>query len=179
MLDIEQLKRRVRQGESFEYLWFWGHQPERGALPTASCLSQWFDAGFSAEDVRYASAEHWMMAEKARLFGDAEMRARILAAPSPRDAKQLGGQVRGFDEARWIEHRVGIVVAGNLHKFRQHPALGEYLRTTGAKILVEASPTDRIWGIGLAKDAAGAQDPLRWRGLNLLGFALMAVREQL
>jgi hypothetical protein len=179
MLDLEQLKQRVRRGESFKYLHFWGQQPGPGGRTGPSCLSQWFEAGFSVDQVRYRTAEHWMMAEKARLFGDTEMLTRILEAATPGAAKGLGAKVRGFDEARWIQHRSSIVVAGNVHKFRQNPQLGEYLRSTSRKVLVEASPVDRIWGIGLAKDAEAAHDPLRWRGLNLLGFALMAVREQL
>lgn len=120
-----------------------------------------------------------MMAEKARLFGDDEMLQRILEAPSPGAAKKLGGMVRGFEEERWKARRFAIVVAGNEHKFSQNQPLAAFLDTTGAKVLVEASPRDRIWGIGLAKDAPEAQDPLRWRGLNLLGFALMEVRGRL
>lgn len=84
-----------------------------------------------------------------------------------------------MDEATWLRHRYGIVVEGNLAKFGQHPALGAFLRGTGDRILVEASPVDPVWGVGLAADAPGAQDPGRWRGLNLLGFALMDVRARL
>jgi ribA/ribD-fused uncharacterized protein len=87
--------------------------------------------------------------------------------------------VRNFDDARWQGRRFEIVVQGNLHKFGQHAPLAEFLRNTGSKVLVEASPMDRIWGIGLAQDAPEASDPLRWRGLNLLGFALMEVRQRL
>lgn len=178
-MDLEQLKTRVRHGERFKYLLFWGHQPEANGRVTASCLSQWFGARFQIEDCFYRTAEHWMMAEKARLFADEEMLEAILAARTPAQAKQLGQRVRGFEEQRWVQHRAAIVVRGNVAKFEQNPHLGAFLAATGSKILVEASPTDRIWGIGLAKDAEEAQDPLRWRGLNLLGFALMAARERL
>ncbi len=178
-MEVEDLKRRVRRGESLEYLLFWGHKSAPDAPPSASCLSQWHPSPFVVDAVRYPTAEHWMMAEKARLFRDAEMLARILQADSPGAAKKLGGMVRGFDERLWRARRFEVVVAGNVHKFGQNPHLRAFLHSTGSKVLVEASPVDRIWGIGLAKDATEAEDPLRWRGLNLLGFALMEVRERL
>src|SRR4029453_9653264 len=116
---------------------------------------------------------HYMMAEKARLFGDEATLKRILAASSPAAAKRLGREVRGFKEAAWAAARSGIVVAGNVAKFGQNPALADFPRTPGERGPVEATPADRIWGIGLAADHADAENPVRWRGLNLLGFALM------
>ena len=91
----------------------------------------------------------------------------------------MGREVRGFDDARWCEARFEIVVQGNLAKFSQHPALGDYLLSTRDQVLVEASPVDRIWGIGLAADDTKASRPEQWRGLNLLGYALMEVRDRL
>lgn len=120
-----------------------------------------------------------MMAAKARLCGDAETAGKILAAPHPGAAKALGRQVRGFDEQRWVQHRFEVVVAGNLAKFGQHRQLGDFLAGTGSRVLVEASPRDRVWGIGLAADDERARSPERWQGLNLLGFSLMEVRRQL
>ena len=87
--------------------------------------------------------------------------------------------MRGFDEQRWAEHRFEVVVAGNMAKFGQHPQLRDYLAGTGSRVLVEASPQDRVWGIGLAAGDERAGSPERWPGLNLLGFALMEVRRQL
>ena len=87
--------------------------------------------------------------------------------------------MRGFDDAVWQRERYGIVVEGSVHKFASDPALRAYLLCTGDRVLVEASPLDRIWGIGLAADDERALDPARWRGLNLLGFALMEARERL
>ena len=104
---------------------------------------------------------------------------RILAASNPAAAKRLGREVQGFDETAWAAARFAIVVAGNVAKFGQNPALAEFLRTTGERVLVEASPTDRVWGIGLAADHADAESPEQWRGLNLLGFALMETRRTL
>ncbi len=178
-MHLDELKNRFRRGERFHFTYFWGHGAGDEGHVTASCLSQWFPAAFVVEGVRYHTAEHWMMAEKARLFGDTELLEQILVAASPGAAKKLGGMVRNFEQSLWDSNRTAIVVAGNVHKFRQSPALGDFLRSTGTRVLVEASPLDRIWGIGLSAEAPEAQDPLRWRGLNLLGFALMEAREQL
>jgi ribA/ribD-fused uncharacterized protein len=120
-----------------------------------------------------------MMASKARLFGDSATFERILAASHPKQAKDLGRLIADFDEAVWLAHRFDLVVAGNHANFSQHPELAEFLLGTGQRVLVEASPVDRIWGIGLAADSTDAASPDRWRGLNLLGFALMMVRYSL
>ncbi|MEV6523663.1 NADAR family protein [Longispora sp. NPDC051575] len=162
-----------------KYLFFWGHRPQPDGSVGPGCLSQWWPAPFTVDGVRYGTAEHFMMAGKARLFGDTETAARILDAGGPGAVKALGRQVRGFDQATWEAHRLEIVVAGNVAKFGQHPALKTYLLGTRNRVLVEASPLDRIWGIGLAADDPRAADPTRWRGLNLLGVALMSARDQL
>ncbi|CAL9550452.1 NADAR family protein [Streptomyces sp. enrichment culture] len=175
----EALIKQVGRGERVKYLHFWGHRPRPDGRIGASCLSQWWPSPFTVDGVRYATAEHWMMAAKARLFGDAEAERRAVEAASPAQAKRVGRLVRGFDDAVWERERYGIVVAGSLHKFGQNPELGGFLLGTGRRVLVEASPVDRVWGIGLAADDERAQDPARWRGLNLLGFALMDAREEL
>ncbi len=144
-----------------------------------SCLSQWFEAPFELDGIRYPTAEHFMMAGKARLFADQQTCERIILAPTPDAAKKLGRQIRGFDEALWNAARFDIVVRGNMAKFSQNPALRGFLLATTDKVLVEASPVDAVWGIGLAADDPRAQDPSAWCGLNLLGFALMEVRQQL
>jgi len=143
------------------------------------CLDQFWPAPFVIAGVTYPSAEHWMMAEKARTFGDEDALQTVLAARTPQAAKSAGRAVRGFSEGRWMEVRYEIVVAGNLAKFSQHDDLRRYLLATGRRVLVEASPLDRVWGIGLAEDDQRATSPSRWKGLNLLGFALMDVRDQL
>ncbi|MFT3777631.1 MAG: NADAR family protein [Ottowia sp.] len=166
-------------GEEFSYLYFWGHRPRPDGAPSSSCFSQWYEAPFQLDGVSYSTAEHYMMAEKARLFGDSAALGRILAATSPGAAKTSGRQVIGFNDPTWNSHRFEIVVQGNFAKFNQNPRLAEFLRRTGDKVLVEASPVDSIWGIGLAADDPQASDPGSWQGLNLLGFALMIVRERL
>jgi ribA/ribD-fused uncharacterized protein len=97
----------------------------------------------------------------------------------PREAKALGRQVRGFDEQLWARRRFDLVVAGNVAKFGQDPALRDYLLGTGERVLVEASPCDRVWGIGMGAADDLVTSPEHWRGLNLLGFALMEARRQL
>lgn len=166
-------------GTRIKYLHFWGHTPRADGSLGASCLSQWWPSPFTADGVEYATAEHWMMAAKARLFGDAEAERAALAAGHPSEAKKAGRLVRGFDDAIWRRERFGIVVEGSVHKFASDPALRDYLAGTGDRVLVEASPVDRVWGIGLAADAPATQDPATWRGENLLGFALMEARRKL
>ncbi|WP_329258664.1 NADAR family protein [Streptomyces sp. NBC_01478] len=175
----EALIREVRTGARVKYLHFWGHRPRPDGRVGASCLSQWWPSPFTVDGVTYGTAEHWMMAGKARLFGDAEALARVLAAGHPSQAKKAGRLVRGFDEEIWTRERFGIVVEGSVHKFAADEELRAFLLGTGERVLVEASPVDRVWGIGLAADDAAAEDPERWRGPNLLGFALMAARERL
>lgn len=175
---VDQLLGVIRDGGQPKYLLFWGHQPAEGGVGKG-CLSQWWPAAFTVDGVSYPSAEHYMMAAKARLSGDAGAAEKILAAPHPGAAKALGRQVRGFDEQRWADHRFDVVVAGNMAKFGQHRQLRDFLASTGSRVLVEASPLDRVWGVGLAAGDERAGTPERWPGLNLLGFALMEVRHRL
>ena len=173
------LVRAVRAGARIKYLHFWGHAPRADGRVGASCLSQWWPSPFAVDGVTYATAEHWMMAGKARLFEDPEAERRVLDAGHPAEAKKAGRLVRGFDEAIWERERFRIVVEGSVHKFAAHADLREFLVNTGDRVLVEASPVDRVWGIGLAADDEAAADPERWRGPNLLGFALMEARGRL
>lgn len=162
-----------------KYLFFWGHQPTSDGSVTKTCFSQWFGAGFTIQDVYYPTAEHYMMAEKARLFADEAIRLQILTATHPKQAKDYGRKVRNFDPVLWEEQRLSIVIRGNLAKFQQNPRPQEFLLGTGDRLLVEASPVDKIWGIGLAADHPDAVFPERWPGLNLLGIALMEVRSKI
>jgi ribA/ribD-fused uncharacterized protein len=166
-------------GEPIDLLAFYGHRPDPDGSIGRGCLSQWWPAPFTLDGQTYPTAEHWMMCAKARLFDDAASEAEIMANPEPGAAKALGRLVRGFDDDRWHEVAYGIVVAGNLAKFGQHPELLEFLRRTGRRVLVEASPSDRVWGVGLGRDHPDVERPTRWLGTNLLGFALMEVRETL
>lgn len=179
MQTRDSLAARLAGGAAVEFLFFWGHTPKAPGAVDASCLSQWHPAPFAADGARYATAEHFMMAEKARLFGDAEALARVLATGDPAEAKRVGREVRGYDDARWSAARGEAVVRGNILKFSQNPSLLAFLLGTGERVLVEASPRDRVWGIGMGASNPAARDPSRWRGLNLLGFALMEARARL
>ncbi len=177
--DLSTLQDRVRAGWAPEFVFFWGHTSSDRTRVGKECLSQWYPAPFVVGKSTYPTAEHFMMVEKARLFGDEETARLAREAPHPGAAKQAGRQVKGFVESVWQERRFGIVVEANQAKFSQNPELREFLLATTARVLVEASPTDRIWGIGLAADDAHASNPHEWRGLNLLGFALMAARARI
>jgi len=177
--DLAKLISLVERKEKVKFLFFWGHQKSKSGELTAACFSQWWASPFVIDGVGYRTTEHWMMAQKALLFNDLETYQKIIAAKSPAEAKALGRQVRGFDEAAWNARRSEIVVRGNLEKFRQHPDLQAFLLQSQGRVLVEASPVDSIWGIGLAADDERAANPRQWLGLNLLGFALMEVRDLL
>ncbi|MET7996610.1 NADAR family protein [Amycolatopsis sp. NPDC005232] len=174
---FDELCRALDRGRRFKYLPFWGHRPEPGGRIGAGCLSQWWPAGFEVDGRLFATAEHYMMWRKARLFGDEGAAQRIRVAPHPGAAKALGREVRGFDAEVWNANRFDIVVEGNVAKFGQNAGLAEFLANTGERVLVEASPVDRVWGIGLAPDDQRVGEPRAWRGLNLLGFALMKARQ--
>ena len=162
-----------------EYLFFWGHRPSRDGSVIKSCLSQWWPANFEENGERFLTAEHYMMVGKARLFQDEEIAQRMFTKTSPKDAKMLGRQVKNFDPEIWDKHKYAIVCKGNWLKFSQNAELSDFLIKTGNKVLVEASPVDRIWGIGMAETDAEILYPQKWRGENLLGFALMEVRDEL
>ncbi|BCJ57013.1 NADAR family protein [Micromonospora endophytica] len=174
--SVADLTAVMRTGARVKFLLFWGHRPQRDGGIGAGCLSQWWPAPFTIDGRRFATAEHYMMWRKATLFDDHPTAAKILTTTHPHAAKTLGRQVTGFDQQTWEQHRYEIVVTASMAKFGQHPALRTYLLATGKRVLVEASPLDRIWGIGLAADHPHATNPTRWRGLNLLGFALMQTR---
>lgn len=142
-------------------------------------FGQWTDSPFEIDGHSWLCAEQYMMAEKARLFGDTTIHRKILESTSPRQHKKLGQQVSGFNEEQWAAERCDIVFRGNVAKFSQNEDLKSLLLETGDRQLVEASPLDRIWGIGFAADHPDAYAPDRWKGLNLLGKILEDVRAYL
>jgi ribA/ribD-fused uncharacterized protein len=154
--------------ETERFVLFWGGWP-----------SQWHKARFTIDGITYNCCEQYMMAEKANVFGDVEAVWKILAATNPRVQKAIGRSVRNFDAAVWESVCRGVVYTGNLARFSHNASDRRALLATGKKTIVEASPVDRIWGIGLAPDDPKAQDPAEWRGTNWLGTALMQVREAL
>ena len=169
---------QIEKGREFEYIYFWGHTPKQKGVADKSCLSQWFPAkfkdAFTGRD--YATAEHAMMYRKAMMFGDYECAEKILDSTCPREAKKLGRQVKGFIPHIWDNLKYLIVETNNIARFKQNPDLLKFLLSTGDKVLVEASPYDKIWGIGMGIEDARKSTPMEWRGENLLGFALMGAR---
>jgi ribA/ribD-fused uncharacterized protein len=142
-------------------------------------FSQWHPSPFEIDGTRYVTAEQYMMAEKARLFDDQTTLAEILATDSPREQKALGRRVANFDAERWNAVAREIVLKGNRAKYAANPDLKALLLGTAGTTLVEASPFDRIWGIGLSADDPAALDRSRWRGTNWLGEVLTRVRDEL
>lgn len=175
----EDLIAYIGNGDQANFLYFWGHQRNKDGSLGKGCLSQWYISPFKLGGQEYPTAEHYMMAEKARLFQDQTTLKKILMSRHPIDAKKLGRSVKGYDEKRWRQQRLEIVVTGNMAKFSQNDELGLFLIQTNSRILVEASPTDIVWGVGLEEKHPHIDKPEKWRGLNLLGFALMIVRSKL
>lgn len=178
---IDQPKFSVENIDTTErtYLFFWGHQPGKDESITKSCLSQWWPCKFTKDGITYASTEQWMMAEKARIFGDLETLKKILATENPKEIKSLGRTVSFFEQYTWNLRAFDIVKEGNFLKFTQNPELKKYLLSTNDYVLVEASPYDKIWGIGMSEKDSGIENPSNWKGENLLGFALMEVRDEI
>jgi len=175
---IEKIKEIVRRNPETPIIYFWGHTPNPRKI-TAACLSQWYDCNFEVEGVQYHTTEQYMMACKARLFGDEEVLNEIMNATHPHDYKKLGRKIRGFEQSLWDARKYDIVVEGNKAKFGQNPELMEFLLSTDVAILVEASPYDKIWGIGLDRETALEVSVEQWQGESLLGCALMDVRDWL
>ena len=176
---LEQLLAAEAKGKRLKFLPFWGHTAPSDGSIGPHVFSQWFGVAFEHDGVRYPTAEHFMMAEKARLFGDDEHLGMILEAGSPGQAKRFGRSVRGFSAEVWDAECVDIVRRGSVAKFGSSNELRDYLVGTGKRVLVEASPRDRIWGVGMGRDNPSIERPSAWRGRNLLGFALMQARAEL
>jgi ribA/ribD-fused uncharacterized protein len=162
-----------------DYLFFFGYQPVPGESVDASCMSQSAPFPVTFEGHLYPSAEHFMMAAKARLFGDLDIAVKILEQESASAVKVLGRQIRNFNPGVWDAHKYELIRQGNFLKFSQDLVLKDFLMSTGQLILAEANPDDRIWGIGLRAEDAEVKDCKSWKGANLLGFALMEVRDQI
>lgn len=177
--NLSWLRQKSARGEAIELCLFWGHQPAKDGRITESCLSQWWMTDFRSEDHVYCCMEQYMMASKAELFGDEEILKQILQCRDPKQIKAFGRRVREFEQTLWDKNKYSIVRNGNLYKFSQNQQLKDFLLSTGDCVLAEASPYDGIWGILCSADSPEAQDPLKWRGQNLLGFALMEVRDEL
>jgi ribA/ribD-fused uncharacterized protein len=142
-------------------------------------LSQWYPSNFTIDGIKYNTAEQFMMAEKARMFGDTDVLKSIMSAGRPKDQKTFGRKVKNFDKNKWDKVAKDIVYKGNMAKFKQNPKLEAILLKTKGTMLVEASPQDTIWGIGLDAKDPRAQIIEQWLGTNWLGEVLTQVRDDL
>lgn len=177
--DVKWLRNRVFNGEKFDYFFFWGFIPKCNGNIDLSCLSQMFATDFVVNDVLYNCTEQFFMSTKAHFFNDYETERKIMECNDPREMKRLGRQVKGFDDNKWKPVAYQTVILGNYQKFVQNEPIKKFLLATGDSVLVEASPYDTIWGIGIASTDEMSKDVNKWRGANLLGFALMTVRDML
>ena len=177
MYTIKEVQNLYKKGKPLEFIFFSGHQKTKNGNITKSCLSQWYQSPFEMNDVKYSCAEQYMMAEKARIFGDYDAFEKILKAYHPNQMKLIGKKVCNFNEEVWSQKKVSVVKIANMAKFSQNSKLKKYLLGTGSKILVKTNVYDSIWGIGLAKEDNDIINPLKWNGENLLGFILMDIRE--
>ena len=141
-------------------------------------LSNWYRSDFEKDGIRFSSMEQYMMYQKALCFRDEKVAAEILKTDDVGRIKELGRQVSNYDESIWNGMRQILVYEGLLAKFEQNEDLKAQLKSTGDAILAECAVKDRIWGIGLSMKDPDRLDVKKWHGTNLLGYALMIVRER-
>ena len=170
-MNVQNVINKFDNREKLEFCFFW---------KSNSYLSNWYPSEFVIDGVKYWCVEQYMMAKKAELFNDSNTYCYIMMSNSQKEIKALGRQIIGFSDDVWIPNRERIVFEGNYAKFTQNPMLKSFLMKQKDKILVEASPFDKIWGIGLdSSDLSFVSNPHNWRGTNLLGFVLMDVRDRI
>lgn len=156
-----------------------GTQTEKFTFFWSGPLSQWHPSPFEIDGITYNCAEHYMMAEKARLFGDEARLKMIMSAVDPSDQKRYGKMVVPFEKEKWNDVARDVVYRGSYAKYTQNPDLKKQLLNTAGTTLVEASPKDNIWGIGLSKDDPRSRDRSTWLGTNWLGETLTKVRDKM
>lgn len=160
-------------------LFFWGHDSNKNGMD--ACFSNWYPSQFTDINGQiFSDTEMWMMYHKALLFKDNEIAQKILQCTNnPKKAKELGRKVKNFDSITWDAHAQNIVYEGLLLKFSQNSKLKKHLLSTGDRLLVEASPYDKIWGIGISSTNAKKTPQKLWPGKNWLGKCLVKTRETL
>lgn len=151
-----------------KYVFFWGEYP-----------SQWYQSKMVIDGVEYNCCEQYMMHQKALHFGDIEIAEEIMKTKHPADQKKLGRKIKNFDKNSWDKVNLQIVYKGNYAKFTQNEELKNDLLATYDRLFVEASPEDMIWGIGLHENDRNVDNPLFWKGQNLLGWAITLVKQEI
>lgn len=168
MLNVKNFKNK--DIENYKIICFWKQYQKNGYL------SNWYKSEFIVDNIKYNCMEQFLMAEKARLFNDKFIRNKILKTKKPNQQKALGRKVRNFNEEVWNNNKINIILKGLEAKFNQNIDLKNKLINTKDAILIEASPFDKIWGVGV--DCKTAKKSFEtWNGENLLGFALMYIRD--
>ena len=165
LLDIED-EVHPHWDEDPNYYFFWGGH-----------CSQWVESPFEEFGETFNTAEQFMMAAKAKVFGDDETYARIMATQAPSEQKKLGREVKNFDAEKWNAVARDYVTLGNYNKFTQNADFLKFLIVRIDRFFVEASPYDKIWGIGLAEQAPGIENPANWKGTNWLGQCINRARD--
>jgi len=151
-----------------KYVFFWGDHP-----------SQWYPSPMVIDGITYVTAEQYMMHQKALHFEDFEIAEEVMKTQNPSDQKKLGRKIRNFDKNSWDKVNLQIVYKGNYAKYTQNENLKQLLINTGDRLFVEASPEDVIWGIGLHWSDPNVDNPLLWKGQNLLGWAITLVKQEI
>lgn len=158
------------------YIFFYGHNPARNNY---ACFSNWFPSPFVKDGIAFNNTEQYMMYHKAMLMGDIDTAQLIKNETNPKKIKSLGRKVSPWNEKLWVDNRERIMYEGCLTKFSSDRNLRNVLLQTYPSVLVEASPTDKIWGIGMRSTDTSINNPENWKGLNLLGKTLVKVRDVL
>lgn len=163
------------------FVYFWKPRPKTKGVIDEACCCQWWFSNFTFRGMRHATAEHAMMYTKAKMFDDQQAMDAIREERQPHAVKAIGRQVLGFDGAKWDAESYELVRDINLEKYRQDKRLLDWLKTLPKNtVFVEASPFDRIWGIGLADDGTtDLSNIANWQGMNKLGFAITEVFQEL
>ena len=176
--SLSKLKTDFNKGKKIDFLFFYGHTNDKNEI-TKSSLSQWYIKDFKANNLTFNCMEKYMMYNKALLFDDKKIAEEILNNNQPKTIKGLGRKVSNFKDETWDKVKYTIILKGNYHKFSQNNDLRNFLLNTKNKVLVEASPYDKVWGIKMKYDNENIENPFFWQGENLLGFALMEVRDEI
>ncbi|SUW08204.1 Swarming motility protein ybiA [Brachyspira pilosicoli] len=176
--SLEKLRKDFNSGKKIDFLFFYGHTNDKKEV-TKSSLSQWYIKDFKENDLLFNCMEKYMMYNKALLFDDKDIANEILNNNQPKAIKELGRKVKNFNDELWDKMKYKIVFTGNYYKFSQNADLRNFLLSTKNKVLVEASPYDKVWGIKMKYDDENIENPFFWKGENLLGFALMEARDEI
>ena len=153
---------------------FFRHPGEPGGW-----MSNWFLSPFTLDGTDFSSMEQYIMVRKCRLFGDEALAAAVLRTDEPGEQRAIGRQVKDYQEVIWAGIRQAVAFRGLYAKFSQNEALKALLLGTGSAVIVECVGIDAVWSCGFGLEDEERLDLSRWRGQNILGFALMEVREAL